>query len=196
MGNFLVCSRCTESCTTLMINGLINLTLLLFSYETKFLTSCFSKDNSCQIWVFLSERKLSVFRGQNSLSSARVSAGVIYRHARGTMGHNCCDKTLSSSVEIHVAHQYWENQKASYQAGKKCAHQRKRELALLAKVPFPIIWRVVVIHSVSLIIPSCILKCSRNTHAPVLLNFGGKSRKHVVRFGLKVQGKIRLSKIF
>lgn len=82
-----------------MIHGLISLTLLLFSYETKFLTSCYTKNNICQIWAFLTEGKSNVFRGQNSLSSARVSAGVIYKDAGGTVGHKLCEKSTALPAE-------------------------------------------------------------------------------------------------
>lgn len=82
-----------------MIHGLVNLTLLLFSYETKFLISCYSKNNICQIWAFLTEGKSNVFRGQNSLSSVRVSAGVIYRDAGATAGHKLCEKSMALPAE-------------------------------------------------------------------------------------------------
>lgn len=82
-----------------MIHDFINLTLLLFSYETQFLTSCCSKDNICQIWAFSSERKSSVSRGQNSLISAWVSAGVIYWEAVGTVDHNLCEKSMPSPTD-------------------------------------------------------------------------------------------------
>lgn len=82
-----------------MIHRLINLTLLLFSYETKFLTSCYFKNNICQIWTFLTEGKYNVFRGQNSLSSGWGSAGVIYGDAGGTVGHKLCEKSMALPAE-------------------------------------------------------------------------------------------------
>lgn len=90
-----------------MTRGLINLTLLLFSYETKFLTSCYSKDNICQMQAFLSERKSNVFRGQTSLCSASVSAGAIYWDAWGTVGHNWCEKPLSAPADKDELKYMW-----------------------------------------------------------------------------------------
>lgn len=131
-----------------MIRGLINLTLLLFSYETKFLTSCYSKDNICQIWAFLSERKSNVLRGQNSLSSAQVSAAVIYWDARGsqTLWVTTCVRNPCPHQLIKMS---WNTRGPSlqgephslHQGYMKCAHRRKKEQAMLAKVEFPIVWR-------------------------------------------------------
>jgi len=56
-------------------------------------------DNICQIWSFLSERKSNVFTGQTSLSSAWVSAGIIYWDARSTVGHNLCEKPMCSPAD-------------------------------------------------------------------------------------------------
>lgn len=98
-GNFLACSRCTQGWTIQMIHRLINLTLLLFSYETKFLPSCYSKNKICQIRGFLTEGKSNVCRGQSSLSSAWVSAGVIYRDAGGTVGHKLFEKSMALPAE-------------------------------------------------------------------------------------------------
>lgn len=145
--NFLVCSRCTQSRTIQIICGLINLTLLCFSYETKFLTSCYSEDNFCQIWAFLSERKSNVFRGQNSLSSAWVSAAVIYWDAWGTVGHNLCEKPMSSpadkdELKYVQAHPDKENHTASCQGSMRCVHRRKREPASSAKEQCPIVRKV------------------------------------------------------
>lgn len=53
------------------------------------------------------QTKSNVFRGQNSLSSAWVSAGVIYWDAGGTVGHNLCEKPMSSPADKDELKYIW-----------------------------------------------------------------------------------------
>lgn len=96
---------------------------------------------SCQ------REKSNVLREQNSLSSAWVSAGVIYWDAQGTVGHNLCEKPTSSpadkdELKYTQAHPNKENNTASCQGSMRYAHRRKREPASPAKVQCPIVWKV------------------------------------------------------